>query len=77
MSQHDHPSMRSVPDDLFIVTEDDRTIYLAPLLSCGHYGNPIFENSSQWDFPHEALICPVCGEERQMDLRVQLAVMEA
>lgn len=69
--------MRAISDeDLFILTEDDRFVYLAPLLSCGHYGEAIFENSSQWDFPHEALICPVCGQERQMHVRVQAKVME-
>jgi len=46
--------------------------FLCPLLTCGHYGDPIFEASSQWDFPHEARKCPTCGEERQMDLRLQI-----
>lgn len=45
---------------------------MAPLLTCGHYGQAHDDRSSVWDFPHEAWICPECGEERQMDMRLQL-----
>jgi hypothetical protein len=47
-----------------------------PLLSCGHYDRPVFEGSSQWDFPHDEHVCPTCGETRQWDLRVQAAIIE-
>jgi hypothetical protein len=42
-----------------------------PLLACGHWGTPVHECSSTWDFPHEALFCEECNEERQMDVRLQ------
>ena len=69
--------MRALPEpELFLYfEEEDGSIHMAPLLTCGHYGKPIFECSSLWDFPADAHTCPECGEERQMDLRVQLAVM--
>jgi hypothetical protein len=47
------------------------------LLSCGHYGRPVFECSSQWDFPHDEHICPICGAVVQWDVRVQAAVAGA
>lgn len=58
--------------DAEALTEPER--YPRPLLSCGHYDRPTFECSSQWDFPHEEHVCPTCGETRQWDLRVQIAL---
>jgi hypothetical protein len=45
------------------------------LLTCGHYSRPIFNASSQWDFPDDEHRCPTCGQARQWDLRVQAEVM--
>lgn len=62
---------------LCINSEDDEGhSYMAPLLTCGHYGKATFDRSSLWDFPEDAWICPECGEERQMDLRVQVILIE-
>ncbi|HUW00805.1 MAG TPA: hypothetical protein VMW08_00500 [Acidimicrobiales bacterium] len=51
--------------------------WLRPLLSCGHYGAPVFDGSSQWDFPDDEHACPTCGETRQWHLRVQAALANA
>jgi hypothetical protein len=49
--------------------------FARPLLTCGHYGEPVFCHSSQWDFPADAHRCPECGEARQWDLRLQAEIM--
>jgi len=74
-------SIAVTPDDLLAFGWDDDSAqrpddFVRPLLSCGHYDRPVFFASSQWDFPHEAHVCPVCGETRQWDLRVQAAIIE-
>lgn len=62
---------------LYINSEDDEGCsYIAPLLTCGHHGKPTFDRSSLWDFPGDAWICPECGQERQMDLRVQILLIK-
>lgn len=50
--------------------------YLRPLLACGHYGSPVFESSSDWDFPDESHTCPECGAEVQFHVDVQAALYE-
>lgn len=57
-------------------SQDRPAEFTRPLLSCGHYDVPVFNSSSQWDFPHDPRICPTCGEERQWDVRVQALIME-
>jgi hypothetical protein len=48
---------------------------LRPLLACGHYGIAWCVRSQIFDCPDVALFCPICREERQMDLRLQLELM--
>ena len=48
---------------------------LCGLLTCGHFSGPVHEASSVWDFPDEAHGCPTCGEDRQLDLRLQAALV--
>ena len=49
---------------------------LKPLLTCGHYGHAVHPSSSVWDFPADVFTCPECGEDRQLDLRLQVILME-
>jgi hypothetical protein len=51
--------------------------YLMPLLSCGHYGRPIFDASSQWDFPDDEHTCPECSKDVQWHPALQAAVYES
>jgi hypothetical protein len=61
----------------FVLTEEGRNPeWLRPLLACGHFGPEIWEASSQWDFPDEALICPHGCGERQMDPMLQALLMD-
>lgn len=50
--------------------------YLRPLLACGHYGSPVFECSSTWDFPDDEHKCPECGKIVQFHVAVQTALYE-
>jgi len=47
-----------------------------PLLSCGHYGKPVFMSSSTWDFPDDLHDCPECLALVQFDVRVQAVLYE-
>jgi hypothetical protein len=64
--------------DLYIASQNSDAHHtwteVALLLTCGHYTHPIYERSSLWDFLHEPFKCRTCGEERQVDLRIQAAV---
>ena len=74
--------MTSTPDPTALVIVEDRNDgygthrYLRPLLTCGHFGDGIFEASSDWNFVDESRTCPTCGQDRQMDLRLQAAVVD-
>lgn len=43
------------------------------LLTCGHWSTGFSNRSSHFDFPDEAHDCPICGTERQWDVRLQAA----
>lgn len=75
MSREDHPSRRRGPKPLMLISDRDGTVMIAPLLTCGHYGSPIYGKAETWDQPDEAFKCPKCGQERQMTLELQYKLM--
>ena len=50
--------------------------HLRGLLACGHYSRPIYNRSSQWDFPGEAQVCPTCSVDGPMHDRTIAALRE-
>lgn len=57
------------------ITEVDGVVMIAPLLTCGHYGDRIHGKAAVWEKPDEAFACPTCGDVRQMSLELQFKLM--
>lgn len=78
MSRQHHPS--TMNQALYLLVEglpaEAEEMFVSPLLTCGHYGLAITDQSDVWNHPDEAWRCPSCSEERQIDLRLQVQLMD-
>lgn len=45
-------------------------------LACGHWSEDVSVASSMFDFPMDATYCRICKDDRYLDVRLQVALLE-
>lgn len=62
-------------DDPTLLTVTAEGLY-RPLLACGHWGLPLSPKASLFDeHPMDPEWCPVCVDDRYLDVRLQVAIL--